>query len=97
MHALVWVFWLSPPQIQVVPVAAALVPYAKKVRRQFHDASYYLDVDISDNELNKMIRNAEVTQYNFVFVVGAEEKRLSMVNVWSCDGSLEDCIGWMDP
>lgn len=53
------------------------------------NASYYLDVDISDNELNKNIRNAEVAHYKFVFVVGAEEERLSAVNVRSRDGSAE--------
>lgn len=84
-----WDFWLSPRQVQVIPVSAALTPYAEKVRRLLHDAGYFVDVDISDNELNRKIRNAEVAQYNFVFVVGAEEERLGTVIVRSRDGSVE--------
>ncbi|KAF9385370.1 threonyl-tRNA synthetase [Podila verticillata] len=80
-----WDFWLSPRQVQVVPVAAALVPYAEKVQRQLHDAGYFADVDVSDATLNKKIRNAELAQYNFVFVVGAEEEKSGTVNVRSRD------------
>ncbi|KAG0039577.1 threonyl-tRNA synthetase [Podila clonocystis] len=84
-----WDFWLSPRQVQVIPVAAALVPYAEKVQRQLHDAGYFADVDVSDATLNKKIRNAELAQYNFVFVVGAEEEKSGTVNVRSRDEAVE--------
>ncbi|KAG0003909.1 threonyl-tRNA synthetase [Entomortierella chlamydospora] len=80
-----WDFWLSPRQIQVIPVAAALIPYAEKVQKQFHDAGFYVDVDTSDSTLNKKIRNAEIAHYNFIFVVGAEEESSNSVNVRSRD------------
>ncbi|KAF9308321.1 threonyl-tRNA synthetase [Podila horticola] len=84
-----WDFWLSPRQVQVIPVAAALVPYAEKVQRQLHNAGYFADVDVSDATLNKKIRNAEMAQYNFVFVVGAEEEKSGTVNVRSRDDAAE--------
>ncbi|KAF9302302.1 threonyl-tRNA synthetase [Mortierella antarctica] len=84
-----WDFWLSPRQVQVIPVAAALVPYAEKVQRKLHDAGYFADVDVSDATLNKKIRNAELAQYNFVFVVGAEEEKSGTVNVRSRDEAVE--------
>ncbi|KAF9913376.1 threonyl-tRNA synthetase [Lobosporangium transversale] len=80
-----WDFWLSPRQVQVIPVAAALTPYAEKVRQQLHDAGFFADVDTSDSTLNKKIRNAEIAQYNFIFVVGAEEEASNSVNVRSRD------------
>ncbi|KAF9159010.1 threonyl-tRNA synthetase [Actinomortierella ambigua] len=76
-----WDFWISPRQIQIIPVAAALVPYAEKVQKQLHEAGFYVDVDSSDSTLNKKIRNAELAQYNFIFVVGAEEEASGSVNV----------------
>lgn len=84
-----WDFWLSPRQVQVIPVAAALVPYAEKVQRKLHDAGYFADVDVSDATLNKKIRNAELAQYNFVFVVGTEEEKSGTVNVRSRDEAVE--------
>lgn len=80
-----WDFWLSPRQVQVIPVAAALIPYAEKVQKQLHDAGFFVDVDSSDSTLNKKIRNAEIAQYNFIFVVGAEEESSNSVNVRSRD------------
>ncbi|KAI1316401.1 threonyl-tRNA synthetase [Mortierella claussenii] len=80
-----WDFWLSPRQIQVVPVAAALLPYAESVRQRLHDAGYFVDVDSSDATFNKKIRNAELAQYNFIFVVGAQEEASGSVNVRSRD------------
>ncbi|KAG0246482.1 hypothetical protein B0O80DRAFT_416070 [Mortierella sp. GBAus27b] len=80
-----WDFWLSPRQVQVIPVANALLPYAEKVQKQLFDAGYFADVDSSDATLNKKIRNAELSQYNFIFVVGAEEEGSESVNVRSRD------------
>ncbi|KAG0346725.1 threonyl-tRNA synthetase [Podila humilis] len=80
-----WDFWLSPRQVQVIPVASALLPYAEKVRNQLHDAGFFVDVDSTDSTLNKKIRNAEIAQYNFIFVVGAEEESSNSVNVRSRD------------
>ncbi|KAF9360375.1 threonyl-tRNA synthetase [Mortierella sp. AD094] len=80
-----WDFWLSPRQVQVIPVASALIPYAEKVQKQLHDAGFFADVDSSDSTLNKKIRNAEIAQYNFIFVVGAEEESSNSVNVRSRD------------
>ncbi|KAF9913692.1 threonyl-tRNA synthetase [Lobosporangium transversale] len=80
-----WDFWLSPRQIQIVPVAAALLPYAESVRKRLHDAGYFVDVDASDSTINKKIRNAELAHYNFIFVVGAQEEASGSVNVRSRD------------
>ncbi|KAG0032992.1 threonyl-tRNA synthetase [Podila clonocystis] len=84
-----WDFWLSPRQVQVIPVTAALIPYAEKVQRQLHNAGYFADVDVLDATLNKKIRNAELAQYNFVFVVGAEEEKSGTVNVRSRNEGVE--------
>ncbi|KAF9586255.1 threonyl-tRNA synthetase [Lunasporangiospora selenospora] len=81
-----WDFWLSPRQVQVIPVAAAIVPYAGKVQQRLFDAGFYADIDHSDATLNKKIRNAELAQYNFIFVVGAEEEAQHSVNVRCRDG-----------
>jgi threonyl-tRNA synthetase len=59
-------FWLSPRQIVVIPVAAPFKDYAAKVAQTFHDAGLFAEVDVSDNTLNKKIRNAQTAQWNFI-------------------------------
>ncbi|KAF9175549.1 threonyl-tRNA synthetase [Mortierella sp. AD011] len=76
-----WDFWLSPRQIQVIPVAAGLNSYAEQVQKRLHNAGYFADVDLSDSTLNKKIRNAAEAHYNFVFVVGSQEQACGSVNV----------------
>lgn len=76
-----WPFWLSPRQIQIVPVAEAYFPYAEEVRKSLHDAGYYVDVDLTHNQLKKKVRDAAVAQYNYILVVGEKEMNERSVNV----------------
>lgn len=80
-----WPFWLSPRQVLVVPVTGSVYGYAEQVRQKLWDAGFFADVDLSDNTLNKKIRNGELAQYNFVFVVGHEEQETESVNVRNRD------------
>lgn len=76
-----WPFWLSPRQISIVPVAEAYFPYAEEVRKQLHDAGYYVDVDTSNRQLAKKVREAALAQYNYILVVGEKEQKEQSVNV----------------
>jgi len=80
-----WPFWLSPRQVLVVPVTQTVYDYAEEVRAALWDAGFFADADFSDNTLNKKVRNGELSQYNFVFVVGHEEKNGRSVNVRNRD------------
>ena len=59
-------FWLSPRQVVVIPVAAAFKDYATKVAKTLWDAGIFAEVDMSDNTLNKKIRNGQTAQWNFI-------------------------------
>ncbi len=61
-----WPFWLSPRQIVVIPVAAPFKDYAIEVAGRFWDAGLFAEADLSDNTLNKKIRNAQTAQWNFI-------------------------------
>ncbi|KAJ2401684.1 threonyl-tRNA synthetase [Coemansia sp. RSA 2559] len=76
-----WPLWLSPRQVMVVPVTGVVYDYAQTVRKTLHDAGFYADVDVGGETLNKKIRNAELSYYNFICVVGAEEQAEVSVNV----------------
>lgn len=80
-----WPFWLSPRQIVVVPVTQSIYGYAQEVRDTLWNKGFYTDVDLSDNTLNKKVRNGELAQYNFVFIVGHEEASSRSVNIRNRD------------
>ncbi|XP_001498225.2 threonine--tRNA ligase 1, cytoplasmic [Equus przewalskii] len=84
-----WPFWLSPRQVMVVPVGPTCDEYAQKVRQQFHDAKFMVDVDLDPGcTLNKKIRNAQLAQYNFILVVGEKEKTSGTVNIRTRDNKV---------
>jgi threonyl-tRNA synthetase len=93
-----WPFWLSPRQVSIVPVAAPYFEYANQVAATLHAEGYYVDVDLSHNTLNKKVREAQVSQYNFILVVGAVEAAEGSVNIRTRDNvqhgtkSIADCL-----
>ncbi|CAM1507241.1 Fc.00g068820.m01.CDS01 [Cosmosporella sp. VM-42] len=80
-----WPFWLSPRQILVVPVMPAANDYAKEVQKIFQEKELYIDVDVSGNTFQKKIRTGQLEQYNFIFVVGAEEASSRTLNIRNRD------------
>lgn len=76
-----WPLWLSPRQVAIVPVALKYLDYANAVAGALLGDGVYVDVDATTNTLNKKIREAQVEQYNYIIVVGAEEEGAGTVNV----------------
>merc|ERR1712223_165618 len=84
-----WPFWLSPRQTMVVPVGPPLNQYAQEVRDKLKSNGYCADVDTDDgNTMNKKVRNAQLAQYNFIFVVGEKEKENRTVNIRTRDNKI---------
>uniref|UniRef100_A0A670Z2H2 threonine--tRNA ligase n=1 Tax=Pseudonaja textilis TaxID=8673 RepID=A0A670Z2H2_PSETE len=83
-----WPFWLSPRQVMVVPVGPTCEEYAQQVR-EASEAGLMADVDLDQSStLNKKIRNAQLAQYNFIFVVGEKEKAGHAINVRTRDNKI---------
>lgn len=77
-----WPFWLNPRQAQVVPVVPLYNDYACEVRNTLKKAGFMVDADINDSDtLNKKVRTAQMSQYNFIFVVGEAEQKNRSVTV----------------
>ncbi|KAI5781471.1 hypothetical protein EDC01DRAFT_709811 [Geopyxis carbonaria] len=80
-----WPFWLSPRQIMVIPVMAAASDYVLEVQKLFRAKGMHVDVDLSGNTMNKKIRAAQLHQYNFIFVLGAQEQESRSINLRNRD------------
>jgi len=84
-----WPFWLSPRQCQVVPVAPTFDAYAQQVREKISAAGFRVtaDTDAGDT-MNKKIRNAQLSQHNFILVVGEKEQTNGTVNIRTRDNKV---------
>ncbi len=64
----------------IIPVSEDNFDYARLVQKNIPQ-QYMINVDLSENTLNKKIREAEVYKYNYILVVGKKESLCDSVNV----------------
>jgi len=84
-----WPFWLSPRQAMVVPVAAPFNDYAQTVQKQLKEEGFMCEANVDNTEtMNKKVRNAQIAQFNFIFVVGEKEQANGTVNVRTRDNKV---------
>eukprot|EP01099_Mayorella_cantabrigiensis_P000879 TRINITY_DN1370_c0_g1_i3.p1 TRINITY_DN1370_c0_g1~~TRINITY_DN1370_c0_g1_i3.p1 ORF type:complete len:415 (+),score=100.48 TRINITY_DN1370_c0_g1_i3:46-1290(+) len=76
-----WPFWLSPRQVVIIPVSEKFLKYAEAVHEQIHQKGFYVDIERSDKTLQKKIRESQLTQYNYLLVVGEKEEKENTVCV----------------
>lgn len=102
-----WPFWLSPRQIMIITIAEKYMPYAREVRSLLHDQGYFVDVEETNRQLAKKVREAQLAQYNLILVIGEEERENRSVNVrlrdspddkhvWSLAELLRQCKNFTD-
>ncbi|TFD92545.1 threonine--tRNA ligase [Jeotgalibacillus sp. R-1-5s-1] len=74
--------WLSPVQVQVIPVSPSIhLDYAKKVQEQLQLAGARVEVDSRDEKMGYKIREAQMKKIPYMLVVGDKEAENNEVNV----------------
>jgi threonyl-tRNA synthetase len=76
-----WPLWLSPRQVMVIPVKPNHVAYANSVVQAVQAEDVYVDLDSSDETLDKKIFRAQDLQYNYIMVVGNREEAAGTVSL----------------
>jgi threonyl-tRNA synthetase len=82
-----WPFFISPRQAIVVPISEKYTDYCHGVMLYLHNAGFEVDMDRSNAQLNKKIRNAQLDQWNYILVAGEEEAKEGCVDVRARDGT----------
>lgn len=73
--------WISPLQVRLIPVADRHVEYARTLRKQFKQAGFHCDIDESNESVSKKVRNAQLSQINYMLTVGDQEVQNHTVNL----------------
>lgn len=92
-----WPFWMSPRQILIVPVMPAVNDYVQELQTLLRAERLHADIDISGNTMQKKIRTGQLQQYNFILVVGAQEKESRSVNIRNRDDQATQKMGELIP
>lgn len=65
--------WLSPRQIKVIPVSNKFSDYSNIIYGKLREKMFYVDIDLTDKNLKKKVRDAIVEKYNYIVVVGQKD------------------------
>jgi threonyl-tRNA synthetase len=65
--------WLSPVQVEMIPIADRHIDYAEEVAVELRAAGMRVEVDSSGERMNKKIRNAQLQKIPYMLVVGDKE------------------------
>jgi threonyl-tRNA synthetase len=79
--------WLAPVQVAGIPISDAHVPYLEKVAAQLRDQGIRVEVDSSDDRMQKKIRNAQRQKVPFMMLAGDDDVAKGAVSFRFRDGS----------
>ena len=88
--------WLAPVQVRAIPVAEAFLPYLQEVAAQMRKAGIRIDVDSSDDRMQKKVRNAQLEKIPFMMIAGEEDQQNGAVSFRYRNGEQKNGISIAD-
>jgi threonyl-tRNA synthetase len=77
--------WISPLQIRLLTVADRHYDYAKELANKFQRAGFHCDIDYSNESVSKKVRNAQLSQINYILTIGDKETENKSINLRTRD------------
>ena len=72
--------WLAPVQVVGIPVAEAFNDYLVDVIKEMKSAGIRADIDLSDDRMQKKVRNAQMQKIPYMLIVGEEDMNAGAVS-----------------
>jgi threonyl-tRNA synthetase len=88
--------WLAPVQVTAIPVAEAFADYLASVVREFKAAGIRIDLDASDDRMQKKIRNAQMQKVPYMLIAGEEDQQAGKVSIRYRNGEQKNSIAVAD-
>jgi len=84
--------WLAPVQVVGIPIADAHVPYLWKVGDQLREHGIRIEVDASDDRMQKKIRTAQRQKVPYMLIAGDDDVAKGAVSFRYRDGSQKNGV-----
>jgi threonyl-tRNA synthetase len=88
--------WLAPVQVTAIPVAEAFADYLSSVVKEFKAAGIRIDLDASDDRMQKKIRNAQMQKVPYMLIAGEEDQQAGKVSIRYRNGEQKNSIAVAD-
>jgi threonyl-tRNA synthetase len=84
--------WLAPVQVQGIPIAERHADYLYDVARQMRARGLRVEVDHSDDRMQKKIRNAQLQKVPFMVIAGDQDMEAGAVSFRYRDGHQDNGV-----
>lgn len=84
--------WLAPVQVQGIPVAERHLDHLYDVAREMRAAGLRVEIDSSDDRMQKKIRNAQLQKVPFMVIVGDDDVEAGAVSFRYRDGRQDNGV-----
>jgi threonyl-tRNA synthetase len=84
--------WLAPVQVVGIPITDGHVDYLQDVSAQLRRAGVRVEVDTSDDRMQKKIRNAQKQKVPFMLIAGDEDVAAGAVSFRYRDGTQKNGV-----
>jgi threonyl-tRNA synthetase len=84
--------WLAPVQVQAIPIADRHNDYLTDVAQQMKARGLRVEVDDSDDRMQKKIRNAQLQKVPFMVIAGDQDMEAGAVSFRYRDGHQDNGV-----
>ena len=84
--------WLAPVQVQGIPIAERHADYLHDIARRMRAAGLRVEVDDSDDRMQKKIRNAQLQKVPFMVIAGDQDMEAGAVSFRYRDGRQDNGV-----
>ena len=84
--------WLSPVQVMGIPITDTHIPYLQDVASKLREHGIRVEVDESDDRMQKKIRNAQRQKVPYMLLVGDEDASHGAVSFRYRDGTQDNGV-----
>ena len=84
--------WLAPVQVEAIPIAERHVDYLYDIARRMKVQGLRVEVDDSDDRMQKKIRNAQLQKVPFMMIAGDDDVEKGAVSFRYRDGRQDNGV-----
>lgn len=78
--------WLSPIQVQIIPIADRHQPYAQNVLEELKSSNIRAEIDLRAEKMQAKIRDAQMQKIPFMIIVGDREEKENKIAIRTRSG-----------
>jgi threonyl-tRNA synthetase len=84
--------WLAPVQVVCIPIADSHIDYLTKVAQKLRSKGVRVEIDASDDRMQKKIRTAQTQKVPFMLIAGDQDVSVNAVSFRFRDGTQENSV-----